>query len=85
MRIRLENHFSQLETTKNPSFPTENFSKNVSFLVKIEREFNENKLERSRLKKDGLKKTKFGYSVLGPRKPNFITNIHFEKSQSRKL
>ena len=57
-------------------------SQNVSFLVKIERGFDENKSHRkkSHRKNAGLqKKTKFGYSVLHLKKPNFKTkNIHFK-------
>ena len=60
-------------------------SQNVSFQVKIEGGFDENKLEKSSIEKTLVfkKKTKFGYSVLGLRKPNFKTKIiHFEISHN---
>ena len=58
-------------------------SQNVSFLVKIEGSFDENKLEKTRIKTPVFKKTKIGHSVLGLRKPNFKTKvIHFEKSHN---
>ena len=46
--------------------------------------FRENKLEKSRIEKSrSLKETKFGYSVLGLRKPNFKTKkINFEQSHN---
>ena len=59
-------------------------SQNVSFLVKIEGGFDENKFKKSRVEKTPVfKKTKIGYSVLGLRKPNFRTKtIPFDKKIS---
>ena len=54
-----------------------------SFLVKIERGFDENKLEKSRRMEKTPVFKKIGHRVLGKRKPNFKTKIiHFESSHN---
>ena len=51
---------------------------------KIERGFDENKLEKSRIEKTPLFK-KIGYSVLGLRKPNKRQSIHFGRSHNAEI